>query len=69
VILHRSPNPHLGFGRGTHSCLGSAVVISLSTELLGAIARDYPKTELADRIQMEANPVSRGMVSMPVRLR
>jgi cytochrome P450 len=69
VILDRSPNPHLAFGRGTHSCLGSAVVISLSSVLLGMIAQDYPGTELVGRTEMDANPVSRGMRSMPIRLR
>ena len=69
LMLGRSPNPHLGFGRGTHSCLGSPIAISLSAALFGTMAENYPRTELAGRVVMEENPASRGIRSMPVRLR
>jgi cytochrome P450 len=68
LMLGRSPNPHLGFGRGTHSCLGSPIAISLSAALFETMAKHYPETALAGRVVMEDNPASRGVRSMPVRL-
>jgi cytochrome P450 len=68
LVLDRSPNPHLGFGRGAHSCLGAAVGIALCTAFLDTIARAYPDTELRGDPEMDANPTIRGMRSMPVRL-
>lgn len=39
IILDRSPNPHVGFGSGPHSCLGAAHARLLSRTVLVTLAR------------------------------
>ncbi|MEU2613189.1 cytochrome P450 [Micromonospora sp. NPDC007271] len=41
--LTRDPNPHLGFGRGTHSCLGNVVARIEARVALRALLTRYPR--------------------------
>ncbi|MFI6402046.1 cytochrome P450 [Streptomyces sp. NPDC050548] len=55
--LDRSPNPHLGFGRGVHSCLGTHLALRLATEVIGAFVDRY-------RIHAVRPPVQRPTATM-----
>jgi hypothetical protein len=46
VVLDRSPNPHLAFGRGHHRCLGSALARMELRIALEEWLRAYPDYEL-----------------------
>ena len=49
--LYRDQNPHLGFGHGTHFCVGSSLArVELETALLGLIIR-FPDLRLAVPIE------------------
>jgi hypothetical protein len=48
VLLDRSPNPHLAFGRGPHRCLGSALARLELRIALEEWLRVIPDFELAD---------------------
>lgn len=67
--LSRSPNPHFGFGRGTHSCLGARWALIQARVLLTEFATHYPHSTLAGQAIREANPTLRGLVTLPVTLR
>ena len=66
--LHRSPNKHLGFGRGPHFCAGAWV----SRQMVGEIAVPKLFKRLKNlRLDPRAHPVERGWVfrgptSLPV---
>ena len=49
----RHPNPHLGFGRGAHSCLGQPLAVMQARIAFTTIAAEYP------RIQAVCEPVYR----------
>jgi len=49
--LTRDPNPHLGFGRGAHSCIGSALAVLLARTVLTVLAGECRE------IRMVADPV------------
>ncbi|WDN52607.1 cytochrome P450 [Streptomyces clavuligerus] len=67
--LDRHPNPHLGFGRGTHACLGIPLTLSIARGTLETLGRDHPGAALAGPVVIEPNPALRGLTSLPVRLR
>ena len=48
VVIDRSPNPHVGFGSGPHSCLGSAHARLLSRTVLHTLARRVERLALLD---------------------
>ncbi|MEV2271496.1 cytochrome P450 [Nonomuraea africana] len=66
--LTRHPNPHLGFGRGTHSCLGNAVARIEGRVVLTTLFRAYPDVRLAGELQWWENATLRGLSQMPVSL-
>ena len=41
--LTRSPNPHLGFGRGTHACIGSLFAVMQTGIVFSILADRYPR--------------------------
>lgn len=45
--LTRSPNPHLTFGAGPHSCLGQALARTELQVVLEVLLRTLPTLELA----------------------
>ena len=48
IVIDRSPNPHVGFGSGPHSCLGSAHARLLSRTVLLTLAQRVERLELAE---------------------
>jgi cytochrome P450 len=70
VVLDRSPNRHLGFGAGAHTCLGSHLArleMSIMLEQLSALAT----LEIADdsRVKWAIRGDRRGLVHLPARLK
>jgi cytochrome P450 len=67
--LGRHPNPHLGFGKGPHYCLG-APLARLETEVaLGTLLRRLPGLRLAvpeDDLRWRFLPGFRGLEALPV---
>jgi len=68
--LDRSPNPHLAFGAGAHSCLGQALARTELQTALHVLLRRLPSLELAapaaDLRRLEGLAVG-GLSEVPVR--
>ncbi|EHR61879.1 cytochrome P450 [Saccharomonospora cyanea] len=68
--LSRSPNPHLTFGSGAHSCLGQALARTELQTTLEVLLRRLPTLELAvessDLERVEGLAVG-GLATLPVR--
>jgi pimeloyl-[acyl-carrier protein] synthase len=65
--LARDPNPHLGFGFGTHFCLGAPLARLEATLAFEALTRRFPDLALVDdRPEYRPNPVLRGLVRLEV---
>lgn len=47
MVLNRSPNPHLTFGAGAHSCVGQALARTELQTVLNVLLRRLPTLELA----------------------
>ncbi|GAA1335731.1 cytochrome P450 [Saccharothrix algeriensis] len=59
--LDRRPNPHLGFGRGSHACLGAPLALLLARTALGALARHHrPPRPLGEPV-FRRNATLRGL--------
>ncbi|MFJ9428519.1 cytochrome P450 [Streptomyces sp. NPDC101490] len=67
--LDRAPNPHLGFGRGAHACLGASMAIRLTGSVLGALARDFPDARAVAEPERRRNLTLRGLDRFEVTLR
>jgi cytochrome P450 len=67
ILFDRSPNAHLGFGRGVHACLGTHLGLVLSRAILGVLAQNFPMIRLDGTAMLDDNPTIRGVRSMPVR--
>ncbi|MFE0701625.1 cytochrome P450 [Streptomyces sp. NPDC058872] len=67
--LDRTPNPHLGFGRGAHACLGASMAIRLAGSVLGALARDHPDARAVAEPIHRRNLTLRGLDRFEVTLR
>jgi cytochrome P450 len=68
--LSRSPNPHLTFGAGVHSCLGQALARTELQVVLETLLRRLPTLELAvdvDELAPVEGLVVGGLVAVPVR--
>jgi len=56
IHLDRSPNPHLGFGSGHHSCLGSQQARAIMRSLIGILAAKVESIKIFERKpRIEAN--------------
>jgi cytochrome P450 len=68
--LHRSPNPHLAFGAGAHSCLGQVLARTELQVVLEVLLRKLASLELAvavaDLRRVEGLVVG-GVQELPVR--
>ena len=62
----RRPNPHLGFSRGAHACLGAPVALSLVRATLMAMAACGQRFRLAGDPAFDQNPTLRGLVGLPI---
>jgi cytochrome P450 len=67
--ITRRDDAHLAFGHGAHFCLGASLARLEATLALGALARRFPRLELAtDEPARRAGFAIRALVSLPVRL-
>ncbi|MCM2579582.1 cytochrome P450 [Streptomyces meridianus] len=67
--LDRAPNPHLGFGRGAHACLGASMAIRLTGTVLGILAGEYPDARAVAEPEHRRNLTLRGLDRFEVSLR
>lgn len=66
LALDRDPNPHLGFGRGAHSCLGLNVARIETRVALASLVRHAPGLRLAGEPEPRDNATLRGPRTLPV---
>jgi len=64
----RSPNPHIAFGCGEHSCIGSQLARLEACVLFEVLLNRYPKLELAGDVDRMRATMVPGVKRMPVRL-
>ncbi|WP_026152419.1 cytochrome P450 [Actinopolyspora halophila] len=70
MTLGRSPNPHLAFGVGAHSCLGQALARTELQTVLEVLLRRLPSLKLAvpvDELRRVDGLVVGGLREVPVR--
>lgn len=67
--LDRSPNPHLGFGRGVHSCLGASLAALQARAVLSTLARHYPHARLTAAPVFRRNVTLRTVAAAHIALR
>ncbi|MEV0144885.1 MULTISPECIES: cytochrome P450 [unclassified Nonomuraea] len=68
--LTRSPNPHLSFGAGAHSCLGQALARTELQVVLEVLLRKLPSLELAvpvEELERVEGLAVGGLRTVPVR--
>ena len=68
--LGRSPNPHLGFGKGLHYCLGSPLARLETDVALTTLLARLPNLRLAvpeEELRYRFLPGFRGLEALPVR--
>jgi len=68
LVFNRYPNPHLGFGRGAHACLGAHVAKMEARVVISSLLRCYPKAELTGEPIVRPNATLRGQSSLPITL-
>ena len=66
VDVGRSPNPHLGFGKGSHYCIGAGLARLEMTESIEAIIDMSPNLELAGQVEWSSSLGLRSAVKLPV---
>jgi cytochrome P450 len=66
--LARSPNPHFGFGRGIHFCLGAPLARLEAQVAIGELVRRFPEIELADEPRRSDTILFRTLEALPLRL-
>lgn len=66
--LDRAVNPHLGFGKGIHSCVGARFALRVLLDVLGLFAKTY-RIELAGDPVQRPTATLRGLNRLPLRLR
>jgi cytochrome P450 len=64
--LTRTPNPHVGFGRGIHFCLGAPLARLEAQIAISALVQRFPKLELAGPPIRRDQITLRGLRSLPV---
>jgi len=62
----RDPNPHLGFGRGPHSCLGKHIAAFEIKILMEELLQRTKSIEPAGPIDYVRDNYARGVYSLPV---
>ncbi|MBL0085579.1 MAG: cytochrome P450 [Ideonella sp.] len=66
--IARKPNAHLAFGQGAHACSGMNVARLEGRIAIGAMARRYPKLQLAGPAQRDRRIRFRGFRAVPLAL-
>jgi pimeloyl-[acyl-carrier protein] synthase len=64
--LTRNPNPHLGFGRGIHFCLGAPLARVEAQVAIGTLVQRVPTLRLAGEPVRRKQITLRGLASLPV---
>jgi len=64
--LARHPNPHLGFGRGAHSCLGQSLATLEARVVFGTLAAEYPQLRAVGDPVHRRNLTLRGVAGFNV---
>jgi cytochrome P450 len=67
LILDRTPNPHLGFGRGVHSCLGRSLSHVVTRAVIEETASLYPSLSVVGDPAYDQNSADRGLRELVVR--
>lgn len=70
MVLERSPNAHLAFGAGSHSCLGQSLARTELQAVLDVLLRRLPTLELAvpaDELRRVEGLAVGGLSELPVR--
>ncbi|MDH6117070.1 cytochrome P450 [Kitasatospora sp. GAS204A] len=65
--LDRSPNPHLGFGRGVHACTGTHLAVALGSQVLTRLSRKFVLKQAGSAVRRPTGTL-RGFDRLPVRL-
>jgi cytochrome P450 len=70
-VIDRAPNPHLGFGRGIHFCIGAPLATLEGRIALGILLRRYASMRVDRSRPMEPypDPAINGMRTLHVRVR
>jgi len=66
--LARQPNPHLGFGRGAHSCLGQSLATLQARVVFQTLAAEYPQIRTVGEPVHRRNLTLRGVAEFNVRI-
>jgi cytochrome P450 PksS len=69
--LTRSPNRHVGFGAGTHYCVGAPLARLEAKIAIPALFKRFPQLRLAvpeSQITWTGSSVMRGLAALPLRL-
>ncbi|GIH16560.1 cytochrome P450 [Rugosimonospora africana] len=66
LLLDRRPNPHLGFGRGAHSCLGAPFAVVQARIALSVLAERLPALRAASAPTYRRTLTLRGLDSFEV---
>ena len=66
--VSRERNPHLGFGRGIHHCLGAPLARMEAEIILGKLLERFPDIRLAGTPSRRRQIVLRGLSSLPVHI-
>jgi cytochrome P450 len=64
----RHPNPHLGFGRGAHSCLGQPLAVLQARIVFQTIAAEYPRVRAVGEPVCRRNLTLRGLARYEICL-
>lgn len=70
MVLDRSPNPHISFGVGPHSCVGQALARTEMQVVLEVMLRRLPGLELGPSVQelkLEEGLIVTALTELPVR--
>ncbi|MDQ0904089.1 cytochrome P450 [Streptomyces canus] len=68
LLLDRSPNKHLGYGWGTHACLGTTVAQRVLLALVGALANHPGLLRPAGPARRRRTATMRAFDDLPVTL-
>ncbi len=68
-LWNRHPNPHLGFGRGAHSCLGSSLATQQLQIIVAMLADTCPAARAVAEPTYQSNLTLRGLEHLEVALR
>jgi len=67
--ITRGSMEHLGFGHGTHHCLGAPLARLKARVAFSTLVQAFPDMELAtDRVEWTRSPLVRGPEKLPLRL-